>query len=268
MRNNAVQRAGGGTRRHFLDEDGLLLFGHRGYSSLAAENTLAAFRLLLERSIPGVELDVQLCQSGEPVVIHDFDLKRVSGWEATVAGTPWSRIRELDAGAWFSPACRGERVPLLDEVFELLGREVYYDLELKCRDRAGRGLEERVLAAIRAHGLQDRCLISSFNPLAVREVRRLDPAQPTALIYSRHRDVHPLLRHGEGRLAARPRVLKPHYPLIRSWKVRLQRAVWGRQVIGWTVDDPQTAAGLVRMGVRGLISNDPGRIRPALAAAH
>ena len=49
----------------------LYLFGHRGYSALAPENTLAAFTVLLEHKIPGVELDVQLTRDGQVVVIHD-----------------------------------------------------------------------------------------------------------------------------------------------------------------------------------------------------
>ena len=243
---------------HFLEGEELLLFGHRGYSRLAPENTLTAFRLLLEHGIPGVEFDVHLCGSGEPVVIHDSELKRVTGVEARVEQTPYGQLRELDAGAWFGPSFRGERLPLLDEVFELLGRAVYYDVELKTREWRCRRLAERVLACIRAHGLQDRCLLSSFNPFCLRAVERLDPAQPTAVIWSRERGVHPLLRHGEGRLIARSPVLKPRHSLVRPGMGR------GRPLISWTVDDPQAAAALVRMGVRGLVSNDPGRIREAM----
>ncbi len=246
---------------HFLEGEGPLLFGHRGYSRLAPENTLAAFRLLLEHGIPGVELDVHLCASGEPVVIHDSDLKRVTGLDGRVEQTPWSRLRELDAGGWFDAAFAGERLPLLDEVFALLGRAVYYDVELKSAGRGRRALAERVLGCIRAHGLEDRCLLSSFDPFCLRAVERLAPGQPTALIWSRERGVHPLLRHGEGRLITRSPVLKPRHTLVRP------RPAGGRPVVTWTVDDPQVAQRLLRMGVRGLVSNDPGRIRPALAGA-
>jgi len=64
----------------FARTDRPLLFGHRGYSLLAPENTMKAFDLCAERNIPGVELDVHLCKTGELVVIHDHNLRRLSGF--------------------------------------------------------------------------------------------------------------------------------------------------------------------------------------------
>jgi len=48
-----------------------LLFAHRGCSSLAPENTMAAFATALRVGSPGVELDVHRCATGELVVAHD-----------------------------------------------------------------------------------------------------------------------------------------------------------------------------------------------------
>ena len=109
----------------------LYLFGHRGYSALAPENTLSAFTVLLEHKIPGVELDVQLTRDGKVVVTHDENVKRVTGLDALVQDCSAAELRRLDAGAWFDESFRGEKIPLLDEVFELLGDGVYYDVELK-----------------------------------------------------------------------------------------------------------------------------------------
>jgi glycerophosphoryl diester phosphodiesterase len=242
----------------------ILLFGHRGYSALAPENTLAAFRTALERDIPGVELDVQLTADGKLVVMHDFNLKRITGHEADLDQCTASQIRRLDAGSWFSPAFTGEKIPFLDEVFDLLGRRAYYDVELKWQARRGGGLEERVLETIRAHGLEDRCLVSSFNPFCIRRVRRLAPGLPTAHIYCRHRSVHPLLRHGEALLAIPTPFAKPEHVQVRGISSFVARRILRSQIISWTVDDPQEATRLVRLGVRGIISNHPGRIRSAL----
>lgn len=241
-----------------------LLFGHRGYSALAPENTLAAFRAALERDIPGVELDVQLTADGRLVVFHDFDLKRLTGHEGELARCTAARLRRLDAGSWFSPVFAGEKIPYLDEVFDLLGPRAYYDVELKWRPSEGGGLEERVLRCIRSHGLEDRCLVSSFNPFCVRRVQRLAPGLPTAHIYCRHRSVHPLLRRGQARLVVPTPYAKPEFRQVKWLSSFVTRRVLGNQILSWTVDDPQEASRLVRLGVRGIISNHPGRIRPAL----
>jgi glycerophosphoryl diester phosphodiesterase len=244
----------------------LYLFGHRGYSALAPENTLAAFSVLLEHRIPGVELDVQLTRDGRVVVIHDENVKRVTGLDALVQDCPASELRGLDAGVWFDKSFRGERIPLLDEVFELLGDKVYYDVELKWGQHRSGGLEEAVLERIHSHKLEDRCLISSFNPYCIRTTQRLAPDIPTAHIYSKHSSIPLLLRHGEARLAVPTPFMKPRSNQVNLISSFLIRRVFKSEILTWTVDDPQEATHLVHLGVRGLISNHPGKIKAVLPA--
>ena len=57
---------------------------------------------------------------------------------------------------------------------------------------------------------------------------------------------------------------KPEFRQVRALSSFLTRKVLGAQILSWTVDEPQEAARLLRLGVRGVISNHPGRIRSAL----
>jgi len=245
---------------HLLSNGQVLLFGHRGYSSLAPENTLSAFRILLEQQIPGAELDVHRCKSGELVVTHDDNLERVTGFKGRVAETDFSRIRSLDAGGWFSHEFKGEKIPLLDEVLELLGKNVYYDIELKHRGKAVNGLEEAVLSCIRAHNIENLSLLSSFNPWCVRRVNRLAPEIPTAVIYSASKKLPFFLRHGEACFITNARFLKPNYKVVRPWTMLLQKKIFKVEVLPWIVNDPRIAEKLLKAGARGIISNDPGKI--------
>ena len=244
----------------------LLLFGHRGYSALAPENTLAAFTVLLEHKIPGVELDVQLSRDGKVVVIHDENVKRVTGLDALVQDCSARELRKLDAGGWFNKSFRGQRIPLLDEVFELLGDKVYYDVELKWGQRRSCGLEEAVVERIRSHALVERCLISSFNPYCIRKTRQLVPDIPTAHIYSRHSSIPLLLRHGEAGIAIPTPFMKPWSNQVNLFSSFFIRRVLKSQILTWTVDDPEEATRLVHLGVRGLISNHPGKIKAVVSA--
>lgn len=238
----------------------ILLFAHRGFSAIAPENTLAAFRAAAEHGIPGVELDVHLSRDGDLLVFHDDNLRRITGLDAPIEGCTTEQVRELDAGAWFAETFRGERVALLREVFELLGTRVYYDIELKWGSRRGGGLEERVLECIRAHGLRHRCLISSFNPFCIRRVHTLDPGQPTAHIYADHPEVPRLLRRGQARWAVPTPFIKPRHDQLGKASAALYRRVLPSQVLAWTVDEPAEARRLLALGVRGIISNQPGLI--------
>lgn len=255
---------------HGACEGEALLFGHRGLSGLAPENTLAAFEALLEHGIPGVELDVHLSRDGRLLVFHDDNLRRITGRDAVIEQCLAAEVRELDAGAWFGERFRGERIPFLEEVFELLGDKVYYDIELKWGRRRSGGLEERVLQQLRTHGLQERCLVSSFNPFCIRTVRSLAPRQPTAHIYADHPEVPRLLRHGQARWLIPTAFIKPRHDQVRYWSSLVYRRLLPSQVLPWTVDDPLEARRLLALGVRGLISNHPERVAAAMRsfAAH
>src|SRR5229473_3211699 len=89
------------------------VWAHRGASHDAPENTLAAFTLAARQGADGIELDAQLCGSGEVVVFHDATLGRTTGHPGLLEETPWAALRKLDAGARKGPAFAGERIPLL-----------------------------------------------------------------------------------------------------------------------------------------------------------
>ncbi len=244
-------------KRIFEGERTPLLFGHRGYSSLAPENTLAAFKLCRERGIPGIELDVHLCASGELVVIHDDNLKRTAELDARVEETELSVIRTLDAGSWFGASFAGERVPLLRELFEELGSSVYYDIEIKHDDRKPIRLETSLLSLIREFKLEKRVFVSSFNPFAVKVFGRLAGGIPTATLYADSAEIPLILRHGEGRFFSRTSILKPNHRQVSRFSLFLDKTLGGFSVIPWTVDDPHDAERLLSLGVDGIISNRP-----------
>ena len=233
------------------------LFAHRGCSKAAPENTLAAFDEALKRGIPGVELDIHLCASGELVVTHDDNLKRVTGVDALVEETDFSKIRELDAGSWKDDRFRGERIPLLEDVFDLLGSRVYYDIEIKCRKTDETGLEQKLLTLIEQYSLEQRCVISSFNPIPIKTFKRLAPDIPTAIIYCCDSELPWYLRHGEGRWIASADILKPEHIKINRLSMFFNHVLGRMPVIPWTVDDAETASRLVGLGVQGIISNVP-----------
>lgn len=244
---------------HFLTREELrpFIFGHRGYSSRAPENSMAAFRECKAAGIPGLELDVHLTSDGGVVIIHDHSLERTAGAPGRVEEKTLEELCRLDIGSWYSPQFAEERIPSLRSLFEAFGDVFYYDIELKDEVHGDSGLAAAVLAEIRRAGLAHRCFISSFNPYPLMQVKKLEPKVPTAIIYSTDKGVPPILRHGLGRFIAAADIQKPAYrqagPAVSSWF----RKVEGRMVIPWTVDDAETGKRLLAGGADGLISNDP-----------
>ena len=235
-----------------------LLFGHRGYSSLEPENTLSAFTLCVEKNIPGVELDVQLCKTGEVVVVHDANMKRVSGRDAKVSDLTFDEIRSLDVG-------NRQQVPLLSELFESCADKLYYDIELKVPGLQDGGLAEKTWQIIRAFGLEKQCMVSSFNPVALRRFNKISKGElPSAVIFDESPSIPRIFHHGWGRHIAQCSYLKPPLAQLDEAFVRKFKEQKNYPLITWTVDDLQEGRRALGLGIDGLISNDPALFLPLL----
>jgi len=242
-----------------------LVIGHRGYASRAPENTLPSFQLCLDHKVPAVEFDVHTCGSGELVVIHDDTFARTTGFDGQVRETPLERVRELDAGSWYSEEYKGARIPLLDEVFELMGDRVYYDIEVKWKVSRLSDLERKLVSTIRRHGLSQNCFVTSFNPYSLKEVRRLEPAIALGLLYTNTSNELPrILRRGAGRFICKPDTLNPAQHLVTRRYMYFRHRLAGYPVIPFTVNTPEEVQYLAGLGVSGIISDDPGMVMSVL----
>jgi glycerophosphoryl diester phosphodiesterase len=241
-----------------------LNIAHRGASAVAPGNTLAAFEKAVELGADGAELDVQLSSDGVPVVIHDFIVDRTTDGTGRVAEMPLAQLRELDAGAAFSPAFAGQRIPTLAEVLDAFGGQLLLNIELKTISLWDPRLEEAVVAQVRRHGLEERVLFSSFNPFSLRRAKRLEPRIPVGLIYGPDLPL-PLRRAWLAPLA----VHEARHPMHTM--VDAGYAAWARgrgyKVNVWTVDDAETMLRLIALGVHGIITNVPDVLCKTLRTA-
>ncbi|MBN2049221.1 MAG: glycerophosphodiester phosphodiesterase [Spirochaetales bacterium] len=247
-------------------KEGLLVFGHRGYAAKAPENTLPSFQRCLDAGVPAVEFDVHLCGTGELVVIHDDNLSRTTGFQGKVKETPLKEIREQDAGSWYAPEFRGARVPLLEEVFELLGDSMYYDIEIKWKVSRLGGLEEKLIDLVRRFGYERNCIFTSFNPVSLKKTRSLAPDISTGLLFTDTSDELPkALRHGAGKYICRPKTLNPDKHMVTRTFMFLQHRIARYPVIPYTVNTPEEVTRLTDLGVSGIISDDPGMVLTVIA---
>lgn len=242
-------------KAHFTSPGRPLVFGHRGASAEAPENTLCAFRLAMEQGADGVELDAWCCGTGEVVVIHDLETRRTAGGTLLVPEAPLGALRALDAGCHKGERFTGERIPLLAEVLEALPGALF-NVELK-----GRGGDGRVAAAaagvIRDARAEERVLVSSFDFRLLAAFRKLAPSLPLGLLYE---EGHLLrLRTHFSALWLKAAAVHPEARLctaarMEAWKAR------GLLVNVWTVDAPEEARRLAVLGATGLITNLPGQV--------
>ena len=225
---------------------------HRGASGLglAPENTLAAFEMAIQIGVDVLELDVHASRDGEIVVLHDATLDRTTDHQGLVREQTLADIRCADAGSWFDPRYRNERVPTLEEVLDL------------ARHRALVLIAERLLSIIAGMGAESQVIIQSFDLQTVQRIKLLNPSVPTSLLVGKlptspsrvraRRLVKQILQVGANALSIWHAMLTP--PFFEEMRKRAI-GVWA-----WTVDEEIVMRDLALMGIQGIITNCPDRL--------
>jgi glycerophosphoryl diester phosphodiesterase len=240
-----------------------LNLGHRGARGLAPENTLASMAAGMAAGADGVEFDVQRTADGHLVVFHDDDLKRICGVGGRVVTSTLAQLRDLDASRHFGPQFAGEPIPTLDEVIEALPASAFLNIEAKRFRFRSDGLEAGILAAIRRHNLLGRCIVSSFNPVLLWRLGRMDRSVPLGLLYAP--DLPLGFNRGWQRHILRLRALHPYHEEVTADLVQ-QAHGRGWQVNTWTVNEPAEMRRLIELGVDGIITDRPDVLSGELAS--
>lgn len=241
------------------------VIAHRGYSAIAPENTLVAFEEALAWNVDGLEWDVRVSADGVPVVIHDETVDRTTDGTGAVQAMTFDALRRLDAGSWFAPEFRGERIPSLEEALAAArGRVPRIYPEVKsCRNEED---IRAIVGQIRDHGFASACAIISLDWNLLRQVRRADPQVTVGLIVERTQRFLGALEHagadGNAILACDYTILLKHPTLVEEAKAR------GVELGVWTVNDVLDAERLIELGVTRLTTNEVASLLQHLGHKH
>ena len=227
----------------------MFCFAHRGASGEEPENTLRAFKKAIDQGAQGIEFDVRWA-GDEIIVIHDDTLERTSNGVGTIYDKPLSTLRRLDVG-------KGEKVPTLDEVFNLVGtvdRRVCLNIEIKDENAAIQSAK-KVDCYVKHKGWQyDDILLSSYNFSWLAEVHRYNAKIPLAVVFDDCVDV--ALDFARSINAV---VVHPHLPIIGESLVKKIHQQ-GFNVNVFTVNTLSDIARMHRISVDGVFSDFPARV--------
>ena len=225
----------------------MLRIGHRGACGYEPENTLRSFNRALQLHVDMIELDVHVCKSGEIVVIHDSKVDRTTNGIGYVADKTLDELRTLDAG-------KGERVPTLPEVLDLVNGKVKVNIELK-----GTGTAKPVFQLLEKYVRESGWsygdfLISSFDRDELQEFRRTGKEFSIGVLT---RDIPTgFVEFAEkiGAYSVNVRIESITRELVDDAQRR------GIKVFVWTVDGIDDIGRMRSLGVDGIFSNYPDRL--------
>lgn len=231
-----------------------IILAHRGDLTYAPENTLPSFQQAIQKGADGVELDAKLTADGHVIVIHDSTVDRTTDGKGRVASLSLEAIRKLDAGRWFNEKFAGTKVPLLEEVFEVVGKDKMINIELKNYVNPRGGLVIKVCELIKRHNNHSQILFSSFFPSSLKIAAQTLPEVPRGLLALP--GLLGIWARSFGFMFGEYQALHPHISNVNRQQVqRVHRLK--RRVHAWTVNTPEQIKQLKEWGVDGIITDDP-----------
>jgi glycerophosphoryl diester phosphodiesterase len=260
----------------FLNLPKPLVLGHRGCAGRLPENTLASFRAALDDGAVILETDVHLTRDGEPVLIHDRDVARVTEGVGAVRDLELCEIEQLDAGYRFSPdggrshpqrGC-GHRIPTLRKALDAFPG-ARFNLELK-EDLPD--LVERVLQVIDAAARAPRTLLVAADDALMQRIRARVASRGLAVALGASAGEVARFIEGASRGEAPvPDISALQIPVEFAGRPLVTPELiahahrHGIQVHAWTINEPDEMRRLLDLGVDGIVSDFPARVAALLA---
>jgi len=217
----------------------MIIIGHRGAAALEPENTLLSIKRAMDIGVDAIEIDVHFSKDKELVVIHDATVDRTTNGKGPVSNYTVQEIKRLDAG-------KGEAIPTLQEVIDLIDKRVMLIIELK-----EEGTERPVVDIIVRNNLFDKVCVISFWHRLVKTVKEMDGRIKTGVLLVGS----PVDTCIAAQASADMLVMK--YTFVDREFVKIVHKT-GLKVFIWNIDDRDFLKPYVDMGVDAIGTNDPG----------
>jgi glycerophosphoryl diester phosphodiesterase len=231
------------------------IIGHRGASFHAPENTVASAILGWKHNADAVEIDIHLSADKKIMVSHDASTKRITGQDYKIESTSSETIRTLDAGVWKGEEYKGEKIPFLKEILEVLPRKKQLVIEIKSSKEIVPYLKEELEESEKVKQI----ILISFDFEALAEAKKAMPELPAYFLSSK------VMPESFPELVTRLHENKIDGLNLNDTTITGEIADLCKKnrvpLFAWTVDDADTARKLIAMGVTAITTNKPLEMR-------
>jgi glycerophosphoryl diester phosphodiesterase len=233
------------------------IIAHRGSSADRPECTLASIQRAIEAGATAVEVDVRTTKDGHLVILHDATLDRTTNGKGKLQEKTVAEVRRLDAGSWFDPKYRDQRVPTLKEVLVLCKGKVDVLLDLK---QQGDKYNTAVVTEVKTHGSPKRTIVGVRSVEQARLFRRLLPQAKQLGLIPNQQAIEAFAKAGVKTIRLWPKWLKDDANLVRR-----VRKTGAKLHLNGTTGKPDDVMPLLLHKPDSLSSDDPARLVKTLA---
>lgn len=209
---------------------------HRGlHGESVSENSMQAFRLAIEKGY-AIEIDLHLLKDGELVVVHDANLRRVTGKDVEV-----STLTSKDLES-YPLTLNGEIIPTFSEFLALVDGQVPVLIEIKASNGFNPEICDKLIDALRDYPAKSKIALQSFNPYVVEYLKRNTDEYSVGLLATREYPFSAIRNYVLRTLKLYKRIHADfisynvnYLPYRKVSKIKRR----GHKVLAWTINTPE-----------------------------
>ncbi|RKU05704.1 glycerophosphodiester phosphodiesterase [Candidatus Poribacteria bacterium] len=232
---------------------------HRGASGNYPENTLIAFQKALEIGVDEIELDLYMTKDDHLIIMHDSTVDRTTDGTGAISDLTLVEIKALDAGVVFGERFRGEHVPTWEEALELVQGKVGLNVHLKEGGNPDGHYERKVAKALSDFHMVDDSILTCSDA-SVGIFAEID-SRIECRIFRANRTPEEYIRKS---VEMGLRTMQPGRDITTRDFVQKAHAA-GRIVHVFYADTPEDMRAYIEIGVDGILTNYPERLKTVLA---
>lgn len=243
---------------HLLDKyKNIINIAHRGFSGRYPENTLLSFQKALEEKVDMIELDITFSKDGEIVIFHDVNMLRVSGLNKHIRDLTYEKINKFEIGSWFKDEYFGLKIPKLTDLFKIIDDFTLINIEIKHEASSfiNRNSEKKLLSIIKEYNMENRVVLSSFNPMIVNRIRKMEPQISTAYLITQN--MTPLLIYLLGKINAK--FIHIDFKYLNEKNIKKMNKV-GLKINTYTLNSYNEYNKAIKLGVNGIFTDYPNKL--------
>jgi glycerophosphoryl diester phosphodiesterase len=227
----------------------VLRIGHRGSKGYIAENTLESINHAILLGVDGIEIDIFKCLSGELVLSHENNLKRLTGKSGQLEKLTLDELKKfLVVGKY--------KIPTLTNVLTIIETPLFVNIELKGLNTAQ--ATSKIIADISTSTSWslENFIVSSFNWDELELFRSIDKNTPVGVLVSKSMSVNEAIEFGK---KINAQAIHPNFKLLNDKTVKKIKNN-GFKIYTWTVNNEDDINFMKKLEVDGIISDYPDRI--------
>ena len=227
----------------------VLRIGHRGSKGYIAENTLESINHAILLGVDGIEIDIFKCLSGELVLSHENDLKRLTGKSGQLEKLTLNELKKfLVVGKY--------NIPTLTDVLTKIETPLFVNIELKGLNTAQP--TSKIISDISTNTSWsfENFIVSSFNWDELELFRSVDKNTPVGVLVSKSMSINEAIEFGKNINA---QAIHPNFKLLNDKTVKKIKNN-GFKIYTWTVNNEDDINFMKKLKVDGIISDYPDRI--------